>query len=161
MKQPIVSIPPFISTQQLLRHLILCIIFYRHRVATLYLTNPMLLWELRWNYVSSTHFFASICLYFDISVHTDILTIWLQSVLVTINLWSGWKCKIIIWSLYWVCCSCKNKVFQLLKIGGFTCTSPSWFSVTSYSSQCCWTRMASQMIECYQFRCHFTEPQKS
>ena len=26
--------------------------------------------------------------------------------------------------------------------------------------QCCWTRMASQMIECYQFRCHFTEPQK-
>ena len=40
--------------------------------------------------------------------------------------------------------------------GGFICTSPSWLSVTSSSSQCCWTRM----IECYQFRWHFAEPQK-
>ena len=45
-------------------------------------------------------------------------------------------------------------------LGGFICTSPSWLSVTSSSSQCGWTRMASQMIECYQFRCHFAEPQK-
>ena len=44
--------------------------------------------------------------------------------------------------------------------GGFICTSPSWLSVTSSSSQCCWTRMASQMIECYQFRCHFAESQE-
>ena len=43
---------------------------------------------------------------------------------------------------------------------GFICTSPSWLSVTSSSSQCCWTRMASQMIEFHQFRCHFAEPQK-
>ena len=43
---------------------------------------------------------------------------------------------------------------------GLICTSPSWLSVTSSSSQCCWTRMASQMIECYQFRCHFAESQK-
>ena len=42
----------------------------------------------------------------------------------------------------------------------FICTSPSWLSVTSSSSQCCWNRKASQMIECYQFRCHFAEPQK-
>ena len=45
-------------------------------------------------------------------------------------------------------------------LGGFICISPSWHSVTSSSSQCCWTRMASQIIECYQFRCHFAEPQK-
>ena len=45
-------------------------------------------------------------------------------------------------------------------MGGFICTSPSWLSGTSSSSQCCWTRMASQMIEFYQFRCHFAEPQK-
>ena len=41
-------------------------------------------------------------------------------------------------------------------LGGFICTSPSWFSVTRSSCQFCWTRMASQMIECY----HFAEPQK-
>ena len=43
---------------------------------------------------------------------------------------------------------------------GFICTSPSWLSVTSSSSQCCWTRMTSQTIECYQFWCHFAESQK-
>ena len=43
-------------------------------------------------------------------------------------------------------------------MGGFICTSPSWLSVTSSSSKCCWFRMACQRIECYQFRCHFTGP---
>ena len=47
-----------------------------------------------------------------------------------------------------------------LVLGGFICTSLSWLSVTSCSSHCCWTRVASQMIECYWFRCHFAEPQK-
>ena len=45
-------------------------------------------------------------------------------------------------------------------LGSFICTFPSWLSVTSSSSQCCWTRMASQMIECYQFKYHFAEFQK-
>ena len=45
-------------------------------------------------------------------------------------------------------------------MGGFICTPLSWLSVTRSSSQCSWTRMASQMIECYQLRCHFAEPQK-
>ena len=36
-------------------------------------------------------------------------------------------------------------------VGGFICTSPSGLSVTSSSSQCFPTRMASQMTEC-----HFT-----
>ena len=49
---------------------------------------------------------------------------------------------------------------QSLFLNYFYFTSSSWLSITSSSSQCCWTRMASQVIECYQFRCHFTEPQK-
>ena len=36
----------------------------------------------------------------------------------------------------------------------------SWFSLTSSSFQCYWTRMAAQMTECYQFRCNFAVPQK-
>ena len=50
--------------------------------------------------------------------------------------------------------------FSNSTLGGFICTSPSWLSVTSSSSQCCWIRITSQMIECYQFRCHFAEPKK-
>ena len=49
---------------------------------------------------------------------------------------------------------------NLISHWGVSSVPPSWLSVTSSSSQCCWTRMASQMIECYQFRCHFAEPQK-
>ena len=45
-------------------------------------------------------------------------------------------------------------------MGGFICTSPSWLSITSSSCQYCWTRMASQMIECYQFRCHLAESKR-
>ena len=42
--------------------------------------------------------------------------------------------------------------------GVFISTSLSWLLVPGSSSQCCRTRMASQMIECYQFGCHFDEP---
>ena len=64
----------------------------------------------------------------------------------------GMQCKIVFWVL---------EIFQSnSNLGGFICTSLSWLSVTSSSSQCGWTRMASQMIECYQFRCHFAESQK-
>ena len=42
----------------------------------------------------------------------------------------------------------------------FICTSPRWLWSTSSSSQCRWTRMPAQMIECYQFNCHFAVPQK-
>ena len=58
--------------------------------------------------------------------------------------------------------NCKKVVInfeEVFSLGGFICTSLSWLSLTSSSSRCCWTRMASQMIECYQFRCHFAEPQ--
>ena len=53
-----------------------------------------------------------------------------------------------------------SKPLYYYTVRGFIFTSPSWLSVTSFSSQCCWTRMASQMIECYQFRCHFAESQE-
>ena len=53
-----------------------------------------------------------------------------------------------------------SKPCNIFTKGVFICTSPSWLSVTNSSSQCCWTRMASQMIECYQLRCHYAEPQK-
>ena len=60
----------------------------------------------------------------------------------------------------------KSSLFQTWKTqtscvsGGFICNSSSWLSVASSSSQCCWTIMAFQMIECYQFRCLFDKPQK-
>jgi hypothetical protein len=54
----------------------------------------------------------------------------------------------------------RNQTFMNWTLEGFICTSPSWLSVTSSSFQCCWTRMVYQLIECYQFRCHFTESQK-
>ena len=54
--------------------------------------------------------------------------------------------------------------------GGFICTFSLLISLSftfqsskfnySSSSQCCWTRMAVQMIECCQFRCQFAIPQK-
>ena len=53
-----------------------------------------------------------------------------------------------------------KKFLWQISMGGFICTSPSWLSVTSSSSQCFWIRMAFQMIECYFFRCHFSKPQK-
>ena len=55
-----------------------------------------------------------------------------------------------------------NSLFYTLwlTMGGFICTSSSWLSVISSSLQCCWARTASQMIESYQFRCHFAEPKK-
>ena len=55
--------------------------------------------------------------------------------------------------------SCKLLVLHFQVFEDIICTSLSRLSVTSYSSQCCWTRMASQMIECFQFRCYFAEPQ--
>ena len=39
-------------------------------------------------------------------------------------------------------------------------SSVCWLSLTSSSFQCCWTRMSSQMIEYYQFKCHITALQK-
>ena len=54
----------------------------------------------------------------------------------------------------------RSSLWCATTLGGFICTSPSWLSVTSSSSQCCWARMASQIIEFYLFRCHFAEPQK-
>ena len=59
------------------------------------------------------------------------------------------------WKTLWLNSEANNVAKTILR--GFICTSLSWLSVTSSCSQCCWTRMASQMIECYQFRCHFVE----
>ena len=65
--------------------------------------------------------------------------------------------KVHIITLLWVLDSFFTEKAFFTTLGGFICISPSWLSVTSSSCQCCWTRMTSQMIECYQFRCHFVE----